>query len=331
MGDETGRSLDPEQVSRILVALQHDFGWEGNDSHFELIDSWGRPRSGSDFYRVAGNHSANEMVVKVVPDWTVGTAKKLYGNMVDLDDMISAADLSTIHGVRPLAWSDEPPALVMPYLPGDDVVSILRRPTDPAWTSGAMLDWMEWAGTMLAAYHLQTEAPTQDERASARREAQNLAGKLRIKREAVDRLLAGIDDVGLTRRRFGDFGPGNLQGTPDGSLYLLDPPDTREVSLIHRDIANFIFELRRQLAGHGFTRYPPVKGRFEDFRRRFVSGYLKNWPGLDMGADDEALIALFEANRAAGMAMKRFPGRLSDALWFGRLALRRRRDVTRTG
>jgi hypothetical protein len=319
-------ALTAEQISSLLGRLREQFGRDEKNDGFELTDTWERPRSGSFFYRVRDNLSTEDLVVKIVPEWPRGTAGAVYQNMVDLDDMIASA----VHGIRPLAWADDPPTLVMPYVGGDDVVTILRRHDDVAWTSGHMVDWMEWAGSMLAAYHRQTGPATELERGDARRETHDVAAKLRVKREVLDHLTAGLDWATMAKRRFGDFGPGNLQGTPEGSLYLLDPPEKRNVSLIHRDVANFLFELRRQLAGHGFTRHPAIPGRFDEFRMRFISGYLRGSPGLDLSAGDEALIALFEANRAAGLAMKRFPSRLGDVFWFGRLALRRRGHVTRS-
>ncbi len=95
---------------------------------------------------------------------------------------------------------------------------------------------------------------------------------------------------------------------------------------IHRDLGNFIFELRRQLAGRGFTPSPPIPGNFERLCDSFLQGY-SDARGSTLDDTDLALIALFELRRAAGMARKRFPRRPGDALWFARSAMASRREV----
>jgi hypothetical protein len=165
--------------------------------------------------------------------------------------------------------------------------------------------------------------------AQAEEETRRVARRLLTSETDVDRLLAEVRHRGRAGRRYGDYGPGNFQGAEDGSLYLLDPPFDDPTSLIHRDISNFLFETRRQLAGRGFTPSSPVRGWFPDFRERFLYGYTQAASGFDLGPADEALLAIFEMKRAVAMSRKRFPRRATDAAWFARLALRRRRDLRR--
>jgi hypothetical protein len=144
----------------------------------------------------------------------------------------------------------------------------------------------------------------------------------------IDQLLNQIEWRERCALSFGDFGPGNLNGNASGDLYLLDPPEDPAVALVHKDIGNFMFEMRRQLAGHGYTRTRPVRGRFLELRAAFREGY-SAWSSRVVDGCDQALIALFEMRRARGMARKRFPGRLGDSSWFARSALARRREVAR--
>jgi hypothetical protein len=320
--------LDPVTLSALLLSIQGSFDWGGRDQRFKLVDSWERPRSGSIFYVMEGTTSAIKLVVKTSPGWSTDTPGELYDNLLHLDDIVNTSGIDMIHGVRPLGWAEDPPVLVMPWVEGEDLISIMRRPHDDAWSRGLIAQWMQWAGVMLARYHLESDPATPVELERSTKELAQISSKLRISETRFDSMLTRVDLGRASRRRYGDFGPGNLHGAPDGALYLLDPPGTRSVSVLHRDIANFLFELRRQLAGHGFTRYPPIKGQFESLRAQFLSGYLGQWPELQLGADDQALVALFEAHRATGMAIKRFPNRPADTYWFGRLALERRSRVS---
>jgi hypothetical protein len=180
---------------------------------------------------------------------------------------------------------------------------------------------------MLAAYHRSSTTPDSVSVAAAKRDVYDVARRLRIRSSTIDRLMGQVDPQLRLGRTYGDFGPGNLLGTVDGELYLLDPPVNPPHALIHRDLANFIFELRRQLAGRGFTPHEPVPDRFPGLLSEFLAGY----SGTDHPLDDHdmGLIALFESRRALGMARKRFPGRLGDVSWFIRTALASRRRVIR--
>lgn len=281
------------------------------------------------FYRLRGSTGGPDLVVKVVPGWDTGAPHDAFDAMVDLADVIATAGIEGAHGIRPLAWADDPPLLVMPYVESLDVVSILRQPDHEAWMSGDLIRWMERAGAMLAAYHQTPAAGSLDDIQEAESEVRQLARKLRVKQHLVDEMVTLANWRARSRRRYGDFGPGNLQGAHDGTLYLLDPPEQSHISVIHRDIANFLFEMRRQLAGRGFTPSAPVRGWYPDFRDRFLHGYVKASPGLAFGPSDEALFALFEVKRAAALAGKRFPKRAGDSAWFARLAIRRRLDLRR--
>ena len=178
--------------------------------------------------------------------------------------------------------------LVMPYLEGADVVSILRQPDHPAWREN-IVTWMRTAGAMLSTFHIQHPA---DGSGAASTEVKELAERFRI-----GRTFDGVDWQGRTAGSYGDFGPGNLHASVDGDLYLLDPPLATTSSPVHRDLGNFIFELRRQLDGRGYTPSPPLSGHFERLCDSFLQGYFDAW---EASPDDTdlALIALFELRRA---------------------------------
>ncbi|HEY6629148.1 MAG TPA: hypothetical protein VI193_09225 [Acidimicrobiia bacterium] len=311
---------ETSDLARQLLELQEEFHWESKSAAYELVASWERERSGSVFHRLIGKPSGPEVVVKVSADWASEDALRTFEAMIDLADAIEAADIAGAAAIRPLAWSEAPPQLVMPFVDGADVVSILRQPDHPAWRED-VATWMRSAGGMLSAFHARNVAAGS---AEALAEVRALAERFRVRRN-----FDGVDWQGRTTGSFGDFGPGNLHAGADGVLYLLDPPLAAVSSPVHRDLGNFTFELRRQLDGRGYTASPPVTGHFDRLCDAFLQGYSDAW-GSTLDETDLALIALFELRRAAGMARKRFPGRLGDALWFARSALARRREVIAT-
>jgi len=317
----------PARISNLLGILQASFHWLDQADDYHPTAAWVRERSSSAFYRMTGRPSGQDIVVKTLTSWEPEDAERTFQAMVELAETIDAAQIEGGAAIRPLAWGDDPPALVMPYTDGTDLVSILRQPDHLGWDH--VPTWMKSAGGMLAAYHARyLTSPLQDI-STAGEEARGLAARYRIESTTVDRVLNQVDWRHRCARSFGDFGPGNLLGTPEGVLYLLDPPDVSPTALIHRDLANFIFELRRQLAGRGFTRSRPVTGHFEQLRSSFIDGYSAIWHEEPLGVGDHALIALFEMRRAVGMVRKRFPNRPGDALWFSRSALARRREFSR--
>ena len=328
--DQPTSPLDTGHLTKLVASLQSPFGWPQRSDDYTLASTWVRERSGSSFFHLTGRPNGPDVVVKTVKGWSHQDAQAHYEAMADLARIIEEAGLDDAGGIRPLAWSPVPSMLVMPYVEGLDMVSILRQPAHPAW-KGELESWMGRAGAMLAIFHRRHHTQPRDDISAAANEARDLAQRLRLDASVVELLLELVDWRHRCSGSFGDFGPGNLHATPEGRLYLLDPPDAPVTALIHRDLANFLFELRRQLAGRGFTRHRAIPGHIDRFRRAFLDGYSAHHQEGSLAAPDEGLIALFEMRRSVGMARKRFPRRPGDAIWFARSALARRREVLRAG
>jgi hypothetical protein len=304
----------------LVAGVQSEFDWESKAGRYVRVGDWSRSRSGSAFYHLRGEPEGPEVVLKTVSGWDAEDALDNYTALGALSDLVGDAGIRAAAPITPLGWSVEPPSVVLPYVEGEDLVSVLRRPDHPGWRH--MSSWMESAGRLLAAFHAQDATSVDPTRGMS--EITALASRYRIHVPSE----AGIGE-GLTGRSvplYGDIGPGNLLGSPHGALHLLDPPVDPKNGLPHRDLANFIFETRRQLAGRGYTRSRPVKGRFDRLRAAFIEGYSAQ-SGQPIGQIDEALIAVYELRRSAGMARKRFPRRMGDAWWFGRQAVLRRREA----
>lgn len=307
-------SLTPEQIAAALS----DFV-PGEELRY--VDGWERPRSGTTFFRFSVEPSGRMIVVKSGRDWTAEDASRLYQAQTDLARAISEPPIEHAGSMRPVGWITRPPSIVMPYVGGSDVVSILRDPSRPEWES--MATWVKAAGAMLAAYHASNPMPPAE---AELEDVLDVGRRMRIGAEAVSRMLERAGWEKRCASSYGDFGPGNLIGVLDGPVFLIDPPVDTNASPAHRDLGNFVFELRRQLEGHGHTRSDPVPGRFEDLREALLAGYSER-SGSPLEPADLPLVTLYEMRRAAGMARKRLSTRPTEAVWFARSALARRREI----
>lgn len=320
-----------EHVSELLQRLQSEFDWSHTASRYDVVSSWERPRSGSKFLHLRGTAGGPEVVVKWSLTWPANTARQLYDAMVELAEIVERAETEDCRAIRPLAWSSSPEALVMPYVEGTDLVSVLRQPDHPAWRREAeqLKGWLFQVGRFLATYHASGPTPMPGDVTKGLTDLEAVARKARLDGRRLAGLRRDIDGVSRHGRLYGDFGPGNLEATTDGRLYVLDPPESAQTGLVHRDIGNFLFELRRQLAGRGYTRTPPVRGRLGGLRRAFLDGYSSAARGGPLTEADLAAIDLYEFRRALGMARKRWPRRLGDSLWFLGSAFARRIGLRR--
>jgi hypothetical protein len=302
----------PERIEKALAEA------EPGES-FQYLDGWERPRAGTSFFRFAVEPSGRTIVVKTGSQWSADDAERLCEAHASLTRAVSEPQIEQAASIHPVTYLIDPPSLVMPDVGGTDVVSILRDPHRPEWES--MTSWIRAAGAMLAAFHAANPAPpdvgTGDIVETARRMRIDDVARLILDRAKWEESCAAV---------YGDFGPGNLIGVLDGPVYLIDPPMMPPGGPIHRDLGNFVFELRRQLAGHGHTRTRPVPGRFDTLLEALLDGYSER-SGSVLAPSDEALIALYEMRRAAGMARKRLSKRPFESVWFARSALERRREV----
>lgn len=320
----------PMDISDLLCSLQERFDWQSDAEGFSLTDSWQR-RSGATFFRMLGSPGGVDVVVKMGSDWDPGNPARIYGSMIELDRTIAAAGIDAGYAIRPIGWSSDPASVVMPYVEGLDLVSVLRDPGNSAWRDGGLLlrKWMVNAGEMLAAYHRAGSPCSSKEIEASRASVIDHARLVRLPASQITRIMAHADQCDPYVSCFGDFGPGNLLGTRRGDLYLLDPPHRRVPDLIHRDMGNFLFQMRRQLAGHGYTTSRPVRHRFPALRSAFLEGYANASTHGPLFWEDHALIALFELRRAVGLARKRWPARPRDSAWFAGSVLARRWELAR--
>lgn len=307
------RSPSPQQIAAAL--LDADSGEE-----FRYIDGWERPRAGTTFFRFAIEPSGRKIVVKTGAEWSAEDAVRLFDAQAALARAISEPTILDAGAIDPISWITDPPCLVMPDVGGTDVVTLLRDPQRPEWES--MTIWMRAAGAMLAAYHAANPSTPDVDLG----DVVDTARRMRIRGDVVHSIVERAKGSKRCAAMYGDFGPGNLIGVLGGPVYLIDPPVSPAPAPIHRDLGNFMFELRRQLAGHGHTRTRPVRGRFSTLREALIAGYSEQ-SGRALEPADESLIAMYEMRRAAGMARKRLFSRPLESVWFARSAVARRREA----
>lgn len=300
------------EVEAALLRIQEEFHWASRVESFVVVDTWQRSRSLALFYRVLGVPDDLNLVAKTDVRWSAQDAENLYLVMQDLCHLLDSARIEGTACIRPLGWSPSPPLVVMPYVNAEELRGVIRR----GFEVHQMREQISRAGAMLAAFHGAHPVVEGKECSRARSDALNLAGRLPGGNR---RALALLERVGhRTAYRYGDVTPSNMLLAPDGKLLMIDPPMAAIPSLIHRDIGNFLFELRKQLAGRGVT--PGVqRNGFTDLRDAFLDGYVG--ATLPFGEADHSLIALFEFRRAAGTVRKRLRKRPGDAIWFAGQAL----------
>lgn len=321
-------------LDRLREALDR-FGYRMTIDDLTVVDRWEKRRSGSTFVRVTAPLLPTDLVCKVDPHWEPGASERVYQASRELREILALGGLGEDRSPAPVAWTENPEMLVMTYIEGTDVVSILRDPQHGAWADEARLlrSWMSEAGAMLAAFHERAQADADASAAGA--DVRTLCRRLRLGGRTSATLHELMAVPGRAAASYGDFGPGNLMAGDDGVVRLIDPPTRPRFAPVHRDLAHFLFETTRQLAGHGYTRTRPVRGWTRTLRRAFLEGYSDNASGGPLTPADYALIHAYETRRSLGMAHKSWRRRPGDAAWAAGLAARLRvavsRDLQRTG
>lgn len=312
----------PREIVNLVSLLQEQFGWDSHGESYEVIEQWERPRSGSEFFRVRAQRDGPDVVIKRHLDWPEGMAERVYEATNRFAATVDGANLDHGRVIRALGWARNPETIVTPYVEGLDLVSVLRTPTHWAWEDeGELLAaWMVDAGAMLAIYHTDERISPKD-RDHVWDEARAL-GRRVMASEQVEAAFDEMEPESCFKPAFGDYAPGNMHVTEDHHIHVLDGPEQTEHALIHRDLAHFLFETRRQLAGHGYTRTPPVAGQhYGRLAEAFLRGYSAEMPGPELGNADRFLVDLYQLRRSWGMARKRTPDRPTDAWWFASTAL----------
>jgi len=254
----------------------------------------------STFYELsAPEGGAPRALIKVGRDWDHTEARRIYDDLTALSALLREAG-SLLNVARPMGWHSAPPSICIAYVAGEDLGKLLRASAPE--TADAFRPVIEACGGALGSFHSHSHASDLvPDPAMMRADLESLAKAVMVQ----PWFLEGIDLVGCTARRYGDFAPYNVRLAPDGKAWIIDQPSPPTLDLVHRDVAWFLFNLERRL-GWEMSR---KGGVFDEARGRltesFHDGYRRTGPvALDAPAD-RALLALYRAHRSLWTARRR--------------------------
>ena len=304
--------LTKEELEAVVGGLSSGFGWDLTWNELTVERVWMTPRAGNRFALMNARDGADQIVIKHLGARTGGQAgldparpSTLAARMDDLADLLEKRCPLEAHSPKSLGWLEEPPVVAAIFIEGTELAKVLRQPDHPSWESpGVIRSWMKSAGAALAVFH--DYGPT-----GSRSEADAIADLARtLSRYGLSRgrkasLLDYATDPGVLVPRFRDFASSNLLGQPDGRVVVLDPPVDLELAARHRDIANFLFNVQRNLAGFNpAARHAPDPARGKPVRHDFLAGY-ESQSGFEVEAGrGGALLAMYESVLALAMARR---------------------------
>jgi hypothetical protein len=165
-------------------------------------------------------------------------------------------------------------------VPGINLIKVLRDYNSPWWGKGGpegVGELMENCGGALGVYHSSNNYANQEypsRKKEAEKDVHLLSRRLaRLGGPKIDPALV------VPVACYQDFRPGNVIVTEDNILAIIDPPYLQESRTIHRDVANFIYQMRRDLVIYNKNMPSALKSKYlGNFTRRFLTGYALTGP-----------------------------------------------------
>ena len=316
------------EMAGLLSKLNFEFEWDDVRSKFSITNSW--ERRGSLFY-VAQSTSGKSVIVKQPGERRSHVSGfQLRGAMADVARIVDQASIANLGMPPPLAWTEHPTTLVMPYIEGDDLTSVLRDPDHAFWNDrgGTLGAWCEVVGAAVGAFHRFAPVAPVAYRDSVTDAHETLAN-LALSKALLNALIPPTTES-LHARSLVDPAPSNFRRGFDGTIWMLDPPTTTRYEFVHRDAARFFSTVHRTVENKvsNKRREMTPDDRLELVKNAFLAGYARTNSQLD---DDRnrRLIEAFESRIALGIARRinlRDPRR---ALRMGLIGLNKRRAVLR--
>ena len=308
--------LTDGDIEAIVLRLGFDFGWDPvwNEPITEHL--WTNGRTGNSFARIKARHTSDRILLKWLgPRDGEATGLSAVTPTVakyldDLSSLFADRCPTVALAPRPLGWLEQPQVIAMEFIEGTELAEVAGQPDHEFWDTPEVISgWVGSAAEALATFH--DHGPTGhavEEAAIA-----VLSEKLRRYRlSAVRRkdLLDYAMGPRVVAPRYQDFGPGNLLGLQDGGIAVLDPPLELDLAPRHRDLAHFLFLIRRDLAGIDVdTRRTVGPERGMGIRRDFLASYEANSGFPVEDGRGKALLAMYESFEAFGVARRIAAGR----------------------
>jgi hypothetical protein len=304
--------LAEEELNRLLLKIQTQFGWRTQARRFDLVSVQRRRKATLYHCRLQGLESTehSEILVKVGHRWRRETVRNIYAFMIRLSRIWPHQ-----HSVRilpPLGWESEPPCIFMPYVEG---ISLSQWPSLSREEEG----W--WAavrcGEALGTFHSAFQARGAEWRArdEANRNLEKARRRMLVRSGAV-----WLEDSAISVA-YGDFGPHNFLIDGRGELYLLDPPMEELFAPVHRDIGWYASTLEYVLANARRGHDPHQGTDIRDLWEGFYKGYGRTGPIDISSRENRRLIAVYRGYKASSRALdhwrkKRYRGAvMQSARW----------------
>jgi hypothetical protein len=287
--------LAEEELNRLLLKIQAQFGWRTPAPQFRLVSVQGTRTATLYRCRPQGVESAepSEVVVKVGYRWRAETVRNRYAQMIRL--LRVWPDQHNVRIVPPLGWDSKPPCICMPYVIG---TNLSNWPLLSNKEEGRLA--VVRCGEALGTFHsvFQPRKPDLRARSEANRNLERARRRMLLRLGAVT-----LEDSAISIA-YGDFGPHNFLVDGRGQLHLLDLPRDEFFAPVHRDIGWYAARLEFLLAVSHRGR---DAGQVEDIRdlwEWFYEGYVRTGPIDVRSRDNRDLIAIYRGYRASSIAYK---------------------------
>lgn len=176
------------------------------------------------------------VIVKVGPDWSVKTAASVADGYLKWREILQSVEGIYAPAARAVY---APPSVVMEYVEGRELLAAIRQKEDLSRALHA-------CGRAIGAYH---RSGGEQSPALARDRVRTVLRRLRVSKQTEQRLLRAVVPVAST----GDFGPYNARLDVNDQVAVIDPVTRLRVDTAHRDVAWFLWWLRRESAGRAAT------------------------------------------------------------------------------
>lgn len=278
------------QIPDLLLRMQERFGWTQRAQQFEIVSST-RIRAGTLYRCRSSNGVGSDLALKVKSSWVPETVKATYEQATSLAQSCPGSDGVQI--VTALGWEADPASLCMPYIDGRDLRDLLR---DPPAEHSELQTVARRCGEWLGAFHFRFAAAANDLATAEKgsREIKRVTRRLLISDGS--RLASAVAQP-VVSVEYRDFSPKNLRISRDGTLWLLDPPDSWSFGPVQKDVAVFtVALLRTPLITTGWgIRMTEAYESMQFLRAAFLEGYART--GLVDPRIDEWTLRIFEIDR----------------------------------
>jgi hypothetical protein len=301
---EAGRELHNEigrrELSDMITRMSRGSSSDSAEGAHSVIENWTN-RSAS-FWRCAcESTSLGEVIVKTDSAWARPDPRIVHNRTLRLESLLAEQGVMEVGVPRVLGWQSDPPAILMEHITGTNLSKLVRSAApDDTDLMDRLLQIISSCGRALGALHRHGQVEDSAEMlAAARMDIHRLVRRLMISRGK----LYPLETLTLAES-YGDFALYNFIASPEGRLYLIDPPLQRTVSLVHKDVAQFLTEVRASLGASAIGRSNDMDRRLGQLREAFFEGYIQIGP-VDLRTPENAwLVTLYETHRVLAKVAK---------------------------